>query len=164
MEAAMRTMGLAMGLVSAVLLLGPVLSHATDDPSAASGEKQLSPEEKMNSRYPQPVKAGFLIGLPLLDEEDSTIGYIQQVVRTPEGKIKLIVPYRPWLGWARNGSILDWSRRPIAVPLEAVAILARQVDILDLSCADLDVAPTFVADQAAPISADEVIKIAITRR
>jgi hypothetical protein len=114
----------------------------------------------MNRRFPQPVRVGFLIGLPVLDWQDSTIGFIRQVVRTPEGKIQLIVPYRRWLGWLR----LDWGRRPVAVPIETVAILARQVDALDMSRQEFDAAPTFAASQAVPLAATDTIRIAITRR
>src|SRR6266567_6503150 len=57
----------------------------TGAPPADDKEEELTPEQKMSRRFPQPVRVGFLIGLPLLDWSDSTIGYIQQVIRTPEG-------------------------------------------------------------------------------
>src|SRR4051794_23714598 len=90
-----------------------VAAAPQEAPPAQANEKKLSPEEKMNSRYPQPVRVGFLVGLPVLDERDSTLGYIQQVVRTPAGKILLVVNYRAWLAWAP----LDWGRRDVGVPL-----------------------------------------------
>jgi hypothetical protein len=127
-------------------------------------ERKLSPEETMNRRFPQPVKVGDLIGLPLLDYQDSTIGFIRQVVRTPEGKIQLVFPYGRWFGWVRAGGPFDWNRRLIAVPIEVVAILGRQVNVLDLSREDLDRAPDFVAGQSRPLAAGETIKIAIGRR
>jgi hypothetical protein len=37
--------------------------------------------------------------LPALDLNASTLGYVHQVVRTPEGKIELIVSYSRWWGW-----------------------------------------------------------------
>ena len=88
----------------------------------AEGEQKPSPEVSMNRRFPQPVRTGDIIGLPLLDYDDSTIGYVSDVRRTADGKIVLIVPYRRWFGWLRAG---DWSRRPVAVPIETVAILGR---------------------------------------
>jgi hypothetical protein len=134
------------------------------DPPAQTEEKKLTAEETMNRRFPQPVRTGFLVGLPMLDWNDSTIGYIEQVVRTPEGKIQLIVPYYPWFGWLRNGGLIDRWRRPVAVPIETVAILARQVDALEMLRKDFDAAPTFEASQAMPVPPDEQIRIAITRR
>src|SRR5260221_524570 len=166
-----------LGLACAVLLwTTPALAEipqtsfvvaAAPQPSAPPADndgENLTPEQRMDRRFPQPVRVGFLIGLPLLDWNDSTIGYIQQVVRTPEGKVQLIVPYHSWFGWVRNGGLLDRWRRPIAVPIETVAILARQVDALEMSRDDFDAAPTFVASQAAPVPAEEHIRIAITRR
>lgn len=152
----------------AVRTTGALLQAATTQPEDAKGaeeKKKLSPEERMQSRFPHPIRVGDLIGLPVLDWDDSTIGYIQQVVRTPGGKIQLVVPYRRRLGWVRPGSLLDWGgRRLVAVPLEAVAILARQVAALDMPPEEFDAAQTFVPSQAAVIPADETISIAITRR
>lgn len=138
--------------------------QAEGPPADEAAEKKLTFEEKMNRRFPQPVRVGFLIGLPVLDWRDSTIGFIRQVVRTPEGKIKLIVPYGHWFPWIGYGGVFDWGRRPVAVPIETVAILARQVAALDMPREEFDAAPTFVTSQAAPLAADETIQIAITRR
>ncbi len=135
--------------------------QADGPPAKDDDEKEQSPEEKMRARFPQPVRVGFLIGLPVLDWEDSTIGYVSDVVRTPGGKIKLIVPYGR-VGWVRYGGLFD--RRPIAVPLEVVAILARQIAALDMSREEFDTAPTWDAAQTTPISRDDTIRIAVTRR
>jgi hypothetical protein len=145
---------------------GVVLAAApqADSPPAGKAEKEPSPEEKMNRRFPQPVRVGDLIGLPVLDWQDSTIGYIRQVVRTPAGKIQLIVPYGKWLGWAGYGGPFDWGRRPVAVPIETVAILGRQVAALDMPREEFDAAPTYVASEATPLPPSDMIRIAITRR
>src|SRR5258708_25333072 len=62
---------------------------AHSDPQAAptkapadDAEENLSPEEKMRRRFPQPVRVGDLIGLPLLDWDDSTIGYMPHLLPT----------------------------------------------------------------------------------
>ena len=135
------------------------LATAPQDSSAKPENRTLTPEQRMNRRYPQPVKVGFLIGLPVLDERDSTYGYIRELVRTPEGKIVLVVPYRAWLGWAPT----DWGRKPVAVPLETVAILARQVAALDFTADDFAAAPAYTPN-GTPLPADETIKIAVYRR
>jgi hypothetical protein len=153
--------------LAAVLLLGfafaPIgMALATtpqDKPAETAQQKARSPEEKMNRRYPQPVRVGFLIGLPVLDEQDSTLGYIREVVRTPSGKIVLVVPYRAWLGWAPT----DWGRKTVAVPIETVAILARQVAALDFSRDDFAAASVY-APQGTALAPDETVRIAVTRR
>jgi hypothetical protein len=120
----------------------------------ASGEKKPSPEEKMQGRFPQPVRVGDLIGLPMLDWDDVTIGYVRHVVRTPAGKIQLITSY---------GGFLGWGERLVPVPIEVVAILARQLAALDMPRKEFDAAPTWQAAQTTPIPPDEMIRIAITR-
>ncbi len=114
-----------------------------------------SPEERMRRRFPQPVRVGFLIGLPILDWQDSTIGFVTDVVRTSDGKIQLIMPFGGWFG--RGG-------RPVALPIETVAILARQIAELDLGRDDIAKLPTFDGSGTTPIGRDEIIRIAITRR
>ena len=149
-----------LGVALLVGLAAPSASIATTPQDAqADPNKSRTPEERMNRRYPQPVKAGFLIGLPMLDGRDSTYGYIREVVRTREGKIVLVVPYRDWLGWAPT----DWGRKTVAVPIETVAILARQVAALDFSREDFAAAPVYTAG-GTPLAADETIRIAVYRR
>src|SRR3954469_13974422 len=137
-------------------------SGAHSDPQAApvkaatdDDEENLSPEEKMRRRFPQPVRVGDLIGLPLLDWDDSTIGYVRHVVRTPEGKIQLIV---------NQGRLFGWGGRLVQVPIEAVAILARQLDLLDISVEEFRAAPAWSAAATQPIPSDDMIKIALSRR
>lgn len=138
--------------VAAVLLLFQGLSL----PAMAQADfASLSQDEKMARRFPQPVRVGDLIGLPVLDDQDVTIGYTTDVVRTPDGRIKLIVPYRTWLGG---------ERRPVAVPIETVVILGRHLNALEFPPASFDKAPTFIATQATPIGRNETIRIAIGRR
>lgn len=152
--------GLLLGLLASAAL-PPTVARATapQEPQANPTDKERTPEERMNRRYPQPVKVGFLIGLPVLDESDSTYGYIRQVIRTADGKIKLIVPYRAWLGWAPT----DWGRKSVAVPIETVAILARQVAALDFTRPDFTAAPPYAGD-GTPLPPDATIRIAVARR
>ena len=131
-------------------------------PSKEDGKAALSPEEKMNRRFPQPIRVGDLVGLPVLDGRDSTIGFIRQVVRAPDGKIQLVVPYGRWFGWI--GGPFDRYRRLVGVPLERVAILGRQVAALDMPREAFDSAPVFDARGYAALAHDDIIKIALTRR
>jgi hypothetical protein len=140
-----------------VVAAGP---HQTAAPPPPSVEGAPPPEELMRRRFPQPIKVAALIGLPVLDWNDSTIGYIREVVRNPEGRIALVVPYSAWLGWASFAP----GKRAVVVPIEKVAILGRQVGALEMSREDFDKAPTWSPVSATPISPEETIRIAITRR
>jgi hypothetical protein len=126
------------------------------------GKPALSPEEKMNRRFPQPIRVGDLVGLPVLDDRDSTIGFVRQVVRGSDGKIQLVVPYGRWFGWL--GGPFDRYRRLVGVPLERVAMLGRQVAALDMPREDFDNAPAFDARNYAAVPHEDTIRIAITRR
>jgi hypothetical protein len=114
-----------------------------------------SPEAIMRRRFPQKVRVGDLIGLPMLDDNDVTLGHVERVVRTPEGKIRLIVGYSRWFGW---------FGRPVAVPIEVVAILGRQIASLDMPPAEYVAAPTWTAGNDVAIPDDDIIRIAVTRR
>jgi hypothetical protein len=113
-----------------------------------------TPEDRMARRFPQPVKVGDLISLPVYDSNQSTLGHVLEVVRTPAGRIQLIVAYSPWFGW--------WAR-PVAVPVEAVGIFGRQIAALDMSRQDFAKAPTWSPGEAKPIAAGETIRIGLTR-
>jgi hypothetical protein len=112
-------------------------------------------EKRMQMRFPQAVRVGFLIGLPVLDDDSSTLGYVREVVRDPQGKIKLIVSYSRWWGW---------FGRPVAVPIEAVGIYGRQIGSVDMNPAEYAAAPTWASGAEQPIATDETIRIALVRR
>ncbi len=112
-------------------------------------------EARMSRRFPQKVRVGDLIGLPMLDDNDVTLGHVRKVVRTPEGKIRLIVSYSPWFGW---------FGRPVAVPIEAVAILGRQIASIEMPPKEYEAAPTWTDGRDQAIPENDIIRIAITRR
>jgi hypothetical protein len=155
------------GACAVLLALGlPALAAPQTQPDQKSQqstqeEQKPSPEVLMNRRFPQPVRTGDLIGVPLLDYDDSTIGYVRDVLRTADGKIVLVVPYRRWFGWLRAG---DWGRRLVGVPIETVAILGRQINAIDLSREDIDKLPVFQSPDARPVPREETIRIALGRR
>jgi hypothetical protein len=139
-------------------------ASAPKDQSKDSSQNELTPEQRMAQRFPQKARVGFLIGLPVLDENDSTIGYITDVVRTRDGKIALVVPYYGWLGWVSNGGLIDRWRKPVAVPIETVAILARQVNALEFTREDFEDAPVFQKTSSVSLDPNEEILIALGRR
>jgi hypothetical protein len=148
--------------LSAAFIAAPIkIGFATtpQDAPPKAEEKTSTAEQRFERRYPQAVKVGHLIGLPVLDDRDSTYGYIRAVVRGSDGKFHLIVPYRGWLGWAPT----DLGRKTVAVPVEAVAILARKVIALDFKRDLFAAAPEYTGTEA-PLGADETIRLAVYRR
>ena len=123
--------------------------------AAPADKDDDSLEAKYKRRYPQPTKVGHLIGLPVLDDNDVTLGHVQKVVRTPEGKIELIVSYSKWFGW---------FGRPVAVPLEAVVILALQLDSVEMQPEDYAEAPTWTEGKDQVLADDDIVRVALGRR
>ena len=159
------------GLAS-VLPIGTLTeSRAAPQPSAAAAAFELAQatvprtgmmdaqhpmpmNERYLKRFPQPVRVGDLIGLPVLDLNSSTLGYVREVVRTAAGQIEFIINYSRWWGW---------FGRPVAVPLEKIGIEGRHLMSLDMSPSEYAAAPTWHNAGAAPLSADATVRVALSR-
>ena len=145
-------------LVAPLLRAAPIdrpLAVAQQAPPADTAKDDDSLEAKYKRRFPQPAKVGHLIGLPVLDDNDVTLGYVRHVVRTPEGKIELIVSYSKWFGW---------FGRPVAVPIEAVIILALQLDSIGMQPEDYAEAPTWMAGKDQILPETDTVRVALGRR
>jgi hypothetical protein len=142
-------------VVVALTAVGSVQALAAGPVAPQQAAPELSPEQRMQRRHPQPVRVGDLIGLPVLDFDDRTLGYVRSVVRTADGRIKLIVLY---------GGFLGWGRRPVAVPIEAVGIAGRQLAALDMTRAEFDAAPYWADPRSQRLAAGETIRIGLYRR
>ncbi len=154
---------LAVGLVVATHAANPahagasglVLAQAMVPPTGMMDAIKPTPmEQRYLSRYPQPARVGDLVGLPVLDLHDSTIGYVQQIVRTQQDKIQFIVSYSRWWGW---------FGRPVAVPLEVLGIQGRELVSLDMPPGDYAKAPTWQGRDVTALSPDATIRIALAR-
>jgi hypothetical protein len=134
-----------------------VLAQAMIPPTGMDdADKPMPMTERMKRRFPQPVRVGDLIGLPMLDMGSSTLGDVRQVVRTANNKVLLIVSYSRWFGW---------FGRPVAVPIEVVGIEGRQLVSLDMTRAEYTAAPAWQdGDSGATVlSNDATIRIALAR-
>jgi hypothetical protein len=132
-----------------------VLAQAMVPPTGMDdANKPMPMVERMNRRFPQPVRVGDLIGLPVLDDRASTLGFVRQVVRTATGNIQLIVSYSRWFGW---------FGRPVAVPIEVVGIEGRQLASLDMPRSEYAAAPTWQGQDATALPDDATIRIALAR-
>jgi hypothetical protein len=143
------------GATARVFIPAVVVAQAMVPPTGMDDANNPMPMvERMNRRFPQPVRVGDLIGLPVLDDRSSTLGFVSQVVRTPAGKIELIVSYSRWFGW---------FGRPVAVPIEVVGIEGRQVASLDMPRGEYATAPTWQGQDATALPDDASVRIALAR-
>jgi hypothetical protein len=134
--------------------VGPAGGAHTQEQQAPGPDEQ-TPEERMNARFPQKVRVGDLIGIPIQDYDDRILGYVIDVVRKLDGKIVLVMPEGGWFG--RGG-------RPVPIPIETVAILARHINLLDIPREDVPTLPTWDPASGSPIDRNEIIRIAVSRR
>jgi hypothetical protein len=133
-----------------------VLAQAMVPPTGMEPEKKpMTPAERMQARFPQPVHVGDLIGLPLLDDSSCTLGHVREVVRMADDKIELIVSY---------GGLFGWGARPVAVPIEVVGIQGSELASLDMPRSEYAAAPTWRNAGAQVLPNDATIKIALARR
>jgi hypothetical protein len=147
----MRNMLTPIGL--AVFLLAAAACAASAD-----DEKQpLTPEQRMQARFPQKVRVDALIGLPLLDDSHSTLGLVREVVRTKTDKIELIVAYGGLL------RVFGWGVRPVAVPIEVVGIRGRELASLDMPRSEYASAPTWQEKDGAVLPPEATIRVALCR-
>jgi hypothetical protein len=132
-----------------------VMAQAMVPPTGMDdANKPMPMVERMNRRFPQPVRVGDLIGLPVLDDRSSTLGFVRQVVRTAAGNVQLIVSYSRWFGW---------FGRPVAVPIEVVGIEGRQLASLDMPRSEYATAPTWQGRDATALPDEATIRIALGR-
>jgi hypothetical protein len=132
-----------------------VLAQAMVPPTGMMDAQHPMPmNERMLRRFPQPVRVGDLIGLPVVDLHASTLGYVRQVVRNPQGDIELVVSFSRWWGW---------FGRPVAVPIEVVGIEGLQLVSLDMPPSEYSAASTWLGKNATILPTDATIRIALAR-
>jgi PRC-barrel domain len=160
----LTAIGLTLGVIAAAAATATgtasaggsvVLAQAMVPPSGMEEKKPMTPAERMQARFPQPMRVGDLIGLPILDDSSCTLGHVREVVRTPDDKIELVVSY---------GGFFGWGARPVAVPIEVVGIQGRELASLDMSRSEYAAAPSWRNAGAQRLPDDATIKIALARR
>ena len=143
-------------LLLAVLVGGLPLAAAAQAPVRVPTPEEAAQRARMEKRFPQPVRVGDLIGLPLLDERLSTVGRVRDVVRHADGRTWLVLPY---------GGLFGLDARSIRLPLENAGMLGPQVVALDFPRDAFDKAPTWYGDDAVhPVDRNEVLRVALAQR
>jgi hypothetical protein len=139
----------------------PLILAQANIPPTGMGEKDaamaaahMAEDERMKHRFPQPIRVGALIGARVGDNDSRTIGYIQHVVRTPEGRIEVVVGCCGWFGF---------GGRPVVVPIAALGALGREVVSLDIPRSDYATAPAWSAGDTV-LNDSDTVQIALARR
>jgi hypothetical protein len=140
---------IALAEILALLTL-PVVAQERQLPTRASlGEAAAR-------RFPQPVRVGALLGRQVLQplESQPVLGRVRGVIQRPDGTLDVIVRY---------GGIRGYFGRPIAVPLEAVALLGEYIEIVGYTPEQLSSFHTFDGAGATSLPANSQIQVGLAR-
>jgi len=147
-------------LLVAMLLAG---APALAQPAAPAASSEAARAER---RFPQPVRVGDLVRRQVLRpvEQQDVLGRVAAVVRRPSGpapddQVLVVVDIAgPGLGGA-----LGLGVRPVAVPVETMALLGEYMALIDLTPAQLRALPTFDPAGTAPVPPDDTIRVGLVR-
>ena len=116
----------------------------------------MSLVEAAARRFPQPVPVEILLGRRVLQPRESqpTLGFVHDVVKQPDGSIAVIVDF---------GGIFGYFGRPIAVPLDAMALLGQYMEILDFTPQQLAAFKTFDPVGTTAVARDAVLRIGLAK-
>ena len=107
-------------------------------------------------RFPQEVLVGDLIGRQVLRhlESQPTIGFVSDVVERVDNRIFVIIDL---------GGRFAWSRRSVAVPVEALALNGQYLEVNAYSPQQLAALPAFSAKDERPVSRDAKLSVALSK-
>ena len=128
-----------------------------DDKDDADDKDDDGPStKKAESRFPQPVRVGALIGRQVLEptEAQHVLGRVTGLVRSADGKVSMIMTI---------GGLFGFDTRLIAVPIEAVVLLGQYVAVVDFKPKELDAFPTASLSDATSLNSDDMIRVGLTR-
>jgi hypothetical protein len=130
------------------------------DKDMAMAAANMAEDERMNRRYPQPIRVGTLIGARVSDNDSRTIGAIRQVVRTAQGKVEVVVDCCGWFGF---------GSRQVLVPIAVLGVFGREVASLDWERSAYAGAPAWQRSQwresgGTVLADDDTVRIALARR
>ncbi len=82
------------------------------------------------------------------------LGRVLQVVQLTDGRVVILV---------HHGGFLGWGGHVIALPLDQMALLGSELEVIDLTPTQLDAFPTFHSEGALPLPANEEIRMGLAR-
>ena len=148
--------------LSALFMIWPLWAAAKDGGDNANKDADADKDDdgpsadKAESRFPQPVRVGALIGRQVLEptEAQHVLGHVRALVRGADGKVSMIMT---------TGGLFGFDTRLIAVPIEAVVLLGQYVAIADFKPKELDAFPTASLSGTRPLNSDDMIRVGLTR-
>jgi hypothetical protein len=137
-----------------VLALSSTGAEAQVTTPVPPGAGAPSLAERAARRFPQPVRVGDLIDRQVLQptEAQHVLGRVAAIIRGADGGIEVIV---------RLGGVYGIGTRPIAVPVEAVALLGEYVAVMDFTPQQLRAFPTAREASSTQLAPDDVVRVGL---
>jgi PRC-barrel domain len=142
--------------VCGILAVAGAAHAQSNTPGGVPPPPGMSLAESAAMRFPQPVRVGDLIGREVLRpvESQDVLGRVRRVVRDATGQIMVVVDFGGFLGF--------WSR-PIAVPVDAMVLLGRDMEIVAFTPKQLQQFPTFSLSDTTDVPNDTIIKVGLAK-
>jgi hypothetical protein len=128
--------------------------------SGVVAQDSVPPEAGMAAiaarRFPQAVRVGDLINRTVIEPLESrpVLGHVTDVVRVSNGKEEIVM---------RHGGFFGFGGRRIAVPIEAMALLGNELEVLDYTPQQLNTFPTYSGGGTMPLAPNDVIRMGLAR-
>lgn len=106
-------------------------------------------------KFPQPARAGDIVGRTVLDDDSGTIGRVHALVRDAGGNILMVFT---------EGGLFGLGTRLVAVPLRQTGMLGMYVALFDMLPAQLDKMPSFDPRGTTPVDPNETIQVGLAQR
>lgn len=152
-----RSVAIRILLGSCFLAAATNLVHAqSNTPGGMPPPPGMSLAESAAMRFPQPVRVGDLLGRTVLRPVPSqdVLGRVREVVRDRDGRIMVVVDF---------GGFLGFGARLIAVPVDAMVLLGRDMEIVAFTAQQLRKFPTFSPSGTTKVAGDTVIKVGLAK-
>ena len=153
----MRSVPIRILLGSCFLAAAMNLVHAQSAmPGGMPPPPGMSLAESTAMRFPQPVRVGDLLGREVLRpvESQDILGRVRGLVRDRDGRIMVVVDF---------GGFLGFGARSIAVPVDAMVLLGRDMEIVAFTPEQLRQFPTFSPSGTTEVANDTIIKVGLAK-
>ena len=151
----MRPWGAALAALLA-LLAGQAVRAQSPTPGGMPPPPGMSLPQSNAMRFPQPVRAGDLLGRDVLQpvESQNVLGHLRALVRDGGGQAMVVISF---------GGFLGFGSRLIAVPVDALVLLGQDVEVAAFTPEQLRGFPTYDASGTTPVPDDAVLRIGLAK-
>lgn len=143
--------------VGAVLVALTAVAHAQSaTPGGMPPPPGMSLAQSAAMRFPQPVRVGDLLHRDVLRpvESQDVLGHVRAVVHDSSGNILVVIDF---------GGFMGFGSRPIAVPVNAMVLLGRDMEVVAYTAEQLRQFPTFSPAGTTPVPGDTIIKVGLAK-